>query len=402
MTATPTRAEYFQDPYPLLAARRAEDPVQWTHFFDEEAWFVTGFREADSMLRDGRFTRQPPGEPDLTAGGAPVSAKVERCLLLKRDMVLLRDPPRHTRLRRLMAKVFTSRMLVEMEPAVRRITLDLIEGMKGRRRHRLIRDFAYPLPILVVCELIGMPEEDRHAARRWSESVIGLLDFNPTPEALEKVADDFLEAMDYFVDLSRRRREEPTGDLTSALTSARDGDDQMTHEEVAANLMFMMTAGHETTMDIVASGFDLLLRDRDQLRRLAGDRALIPGAVEETLRYEPPVFMTSRWVHEDVDFGGRRMREGDFVLLAVGGAHRDPRAFEDPDRFDIARTGRTLGFGAGPHYCVGAGLARLEAEIAIELLARHLVAPELAEAPRWRETFITRGYEELAVEAEIA
>jgi cytochrome P450 len=221
-------------------------------------------------------------------------------------------------------------------------------------------------------------------------------------EELEQAADEMLHAGAYFKELIDARRRCPQDDLLSQLVLLQDRGEPVTEEEIIATCVLLLSAGHETTVNLITNGYYLLLRHPEQCEKLRVDESLLANAIEEMLRYEPPALTTSRWVSEDMKYCGRSLKKGQFIILALGGANRDPRVMPEPDRFDIARNPvKHLSFASGAHYCIGAPLARLEGQIAIGILVKHLRQPRLLEAPKWKNSIALRGFESLRIEAEI-
>jgi cytochrome P450 len=254
----------------------------------------------------------------------------------------------------------------------------------------------------VISDLIGVPQQDRHYSQAWSEAFVQFIDFHRTMEELEQAADEMLHAGAYFKELIDARRRCPQDDLLSQLVLLQDRGETVTEEEIIATCVLLLSAGHETTVNLIANGYYLLLRHPEQCEKLEKDESLLANAVEEMLRYEPPALTTSRWVSEDIEYCGCYLKKGQFIIIALGGANRDPRSMPEPDRFDIARSPvKHLSFASGAHYCIGAPLARLEGQIAIGMLAKHLRQPRLLEAPKWKNSIALRGFESLRIEAEI-
>jgi len=383
-------ADYFQDPYSVHARLRAQRPVTPVIMpGGAPVWLITGYAEARAALADPRLSKHVPGwhpEPDS--------------IFASLDLHMLNsDPPDHERLRKLVNKAFTARRVERLRPRITAIAAGLLDDMSAQRDRPevdLLASFAFPLPITVICELLGVPAADRDDFRTWSATIVS---DTSAPEVFQAHATAMLR---YFTALLAAKRDEPRDDVLSALIAARDEGDRLSENELLSMAFLLLVAGHETTVNLIASGLLALLLNPAELARLRADPALIGGAVEELLRYVNPVNnATFRCATEPVEIGGVRISRGDPVLVALSGANRDPARFGDPDRLDLGRDGAGhLAFGHGIHYCLGAPLARLEAEIAISgLLARFgsisLAVP--AASLRWRPSTLIHGLESLPV-----
>jgi cytochrome P450 len=380
-------ADYFSDPYSVHARLRAQHPVaQVIMPGGTPAWLVTGYAQARSALTDPRLHKLPEGwrpEPDS--------------LLASLDLHMLNlDPPDHDRLRKLVNKAFTARRVEQLRPRITAITAGLLDDMSTRTEVDLLASFAFPLPITVICELLGVPVADRDQFRVWSATIVT---DTPSPEVFQAHANAMTG---YFQALMAARRREPTDDLLSALISARDDTDRLSENELLSMAFLLLVAGHETTVNLIASGVLALLLNPGELARLRADRALLAAAVEELLRYVNPVNnATFRFTGEPVEIGGVPIGRGEVVLVSLSGANRDPSRYADPDRLDLGRdSGGHLAFGHGIHYCLGAPLARLEAEIAFAGLLERFGSMTLAVPPdalRWRPSTLIHGLESLPV-----
>ena len=392
-------ADYFADPYSVHARLRAQRPVTPVVMpGGPGAWLITGYAEARAALADPRLSKHMPGwhpEPDS--------------IFAALDLHMLNsDPPDHGRLRKLVNKAFTARRVERLRPRITAITAGLLEDMSAQGAQRgqgvqgghpevdLLASFAFPLPITVICELLGVPAGDRDDFRTWSATIVSNA---AAPDVFQAHATAMIR---YFRALLAAKRREPGDDLLSALIAARDEEDSLSENELVSMAFLLLVAGHETTVNLIASGVLALLLNPAELARLRTEPALIGSAVEELLRYVNPVNHTTfRCAAEPVEIGGVRIGRGDPVLVALSGANRDPARFGDPDRLDLGRDGAGhLAFGHGIHYCLGAPLARLEAEIAISgLLARFgsisLAVP--AASLRWRPSTLIHGLESLPV-----
>ena len=394
MTATrvefnPFLPEFIENPFPIYHRLRSEDPV---HESPMGFWVLTRYDDVAGMLRDARFGRKG-FDTLLQARFGEAGFDLS---------MLFRDPPDHTRLRALVSKAFTPRVVEEMRGRIQEIVDALLDRAQDVGRMDVIADLAYPLPLIVICEMLGVPTENRDLFRRWSVDIARSLDAIalPTePEVIERGTAARHALADYFRGLIAERRRRPKADLLSDLIAAEEQGDKLTEGELMATVLLLFVAGHETTVNLIGNGTLALLRHPVELRALRADPGLIGSAVEELLRYDGPVQRTGRMPNTDVALGGRTIPKGALVLGLIGAANRDPAHFPDPDRLDITRgDNRHLAFGWGIHFCLGAPLARLEAQIAILALVRRLPRLALATARlEWRRASTLRGLTALPV-----
>lgn len=317
------------------------------------------------------------------------------------------DPPDHTRLRRLVAKAFTPRVIAALEPKIRALVTELFGVFAANGRFDVVGELAYPLPVRIISELLGVPTADHEQFEGWSKLLVRGLDpamaITDADEAASIMAAQN-ELTEYFHRLIAVRRATPGDDLLSRLIAIEEQGDQLTEPELVSTCVLLLVAGHETTANLIANGILALLRHPDQLAALRAEPALINGTVEEVLRYDPPVQLTTRVVRQPTTFGtptGAVVAPTDGVLLLLlAAANRDPAVFDDPDRFDITRDAHQhLSFAAGPHFCLGAGLARLEASVALSTFADRVVEPVLdTDSLRYRPHVNLRGPERMVVE----
>lgn len=377
--------DFTANPYPYYERMRAAGPVHTirTDEFDR-AWLVVGYDEGRSVLADPRFGkdwRQLPGE----AGGDPITANM-----------LGMDPPDHTRLRKLVAREFTSRRIEALRPRVEEITSGLLDAMLPSGRADLVDAFAFPLPMTVICELIGVPDLDRSGFRKMSNGVLSPASAQEEGEAVRAMGA-------YLVELIDGKRRSPGDDLLSALIAAgHEDDDTLSPDELVGMAFLLLVAGHETTVNLISNGVRALLAHPDQLAALRADFGLLDGAIEEMLRYDGPVEnATFRFALERAEIGGRVIERGDPVLVSLAGSDRDPGRYPEPDRFDIRRdTQGHLAFGHGIHFCMGAPLARMEGRIAIRMLLERcpgLEAGPDGAATDWVPGMLIRGVRRLPV-----
>ncbi|SOD64426.1 hypothetical protein SAMN06297387_116150 [Streptomyces zhaozhouensis] len=377
------------DPYPLLASFRAASP-----YAVSDGLLVVG-RHADcsAVLRDPRMSSERDRARLAPASKGPRT----------RNFLHL-DPPDHTRLRRLVVKAFTPRVVARLEPRIRELAEGLFREAARRGRFEIVSELAYPLPLRVICELLGVPFEDRDLLEDWSgklsEALEPPLPGLVAPRATSEAARARVQFITYFRELIAQRRRSPRDDLVSHLVQVEESGDRLSESETLATCVLLINAGHETTVNLVSNGVLALLHHPDQLKLLRGDPSLAAGAVEEVLRYDAPVQLTSRVARGDGHIGSLPVLDGDTVVLLLGAANRDPEVFDAPDTFDITRPpgARHLSFSAGPHFCLGAGLARLEARIVLEMFASRVTAPSLAEnGLAYRPNLTLRGPDRLNV-----
>ncbi|MFB7707843.1 cytochrome P450 [Streptomyces sp. NPDC056105] len=381
-------AGFTADPYPVYEELRARGPVHRVRLpkpaDDGEAWLIVGHDEARAALTDPRLVKSP-----AKLGFSGLDEELIGAHLL------ITDPPHHTRLRSLVTRAFTARRVESLRPRIQHITDDLLDAMLPHGRADLVESFAFPLPLTVICELLGVPDIDRADFRRMSNEVVA-------PSDRDGEYATFVELAAYLRDLIEdKRASAPADDLLSDLirTTAEDGD-RLSPDELCAMAFILLVAGHETTVNLIAGGVRALLTHPDQLAALRADMTLLGGAVEEMLRYEGPVEnATYRFTVEDTEVGGTVVPGGSAVLVGLAAADRDPERFPEPDRFDIRRDARGhIAFGHGLHHCLGAPLARLEGQIALRSLLDR--APALAldgPADDWLPGMLIRGVRSLPV-----
>ncbi|WP_240377339.1 cytochrome P450 family protein [Bacillus piscicola] len=381
--------EFNQNPYPGLSSLRKSDPIYRTLMPNGQyAWVVTRYEDAVEVLKDQRFSKD---RTKLFDDGAGYD-------VMGKNM-LFSDLPDHKRLRSLVQKAFTPRMIEGLRGRVEEITNELIDDMEGQKEADFINAFAFPLPIIVICEMLGVPTEDRDKFREWSNT---LIEASNNPEQAMNTGQSLMAFMAYIQNWITERRKDPQDDLITDLIQAEEGGDQFTEEELCSLVFLLIVAGHETTVNLISNGLLALLEHPDQKRKLQENPELIHTAVEEFLRYDGAVmFSTDRWASETITWGDKVISQGDLVIVALGSADRDPEHFADPDVFDITREkSRHLAFGKGIHACLGAPLARLEAEIAINTVLRrlpHIKLNTTIEQLKWRPSTIIRGMEEFPV-----
>lgn len=386
--------EQRQNPYPLYHRFREQHPQ---HRSEPGLWTFTRYHDILAVLRDDRFSADPRNatvfdEFRLEEGAESPLRNAAGTVLL------FTDPPDHTVMRTLVNKAFTPRTVEKLRSHITDIVRDLLDPIALEDGMDVIGDFAYPLPALVICELMGVPVEDRDSFKGWSSDVAPILDPVSTPESLNKAMGTIAQFGMYFWALIEDRRKAPRDDFLSALIEAEENHEKLTTEQLLSLCVLIFIAGHETTQNLIGNGLLALLRNRDQLEKLRAGSPIKP-AVEELLRYDSPVQLTARSALEDIAVGDVTVPKGEEVIVLLGAGNRDPSVFPDPDRLDIAREkSQVVSFGGGAHFCLGAGLARLEGEIAFPALLERFPNLELAEDdPRYRPTFTLRGLESLKV-----
>src|SRR3954447_61004 len=391
----PLSPEFIRDPYPHYQRLREHDPMHLTPF---GAFVASRHAEASLVLRDRRFGKDYVERTIRRYGPQIMEEPVFRSMS---HWMLQQDPPDHTRLRGLVVKAFTARRVEDMRPRIQQVVDQTIDRIAGQGRMDLIEVFASRLPVTIICDMLGIPEEHREVFYSSSRDGGRLLDPVPlSPAEIEQANANNLAAQMYFQQLFELRRKNPGDDLTTQLVQAEEDGSKLSNEELTANIILLFGAGHETTVNLIGNGLLALHRNPDQLALLKAKPELITNAVEEFLRYDSSVQMTGRVALEDIEnLGGKRIPKGESVLCLLGSANHDPAAYPDrPDSLDITRPNvKPLSFGGGIHHCLGAQLARIEAEIAILTLLRRL--PDLrlndAQNPEWRSTFVLRGLKRL-------
>jgi pimeloyl-[acyl-carrier protein] synthase len=387
----PMDPAFVADPYPTYRRLLAEDPV---HHSPMGFWVLTRYEDVVAALRDPRLAKEAIAAFVAARFGAPMPAMGLS--------MLDRDPPDHTRLRSLVSKAFTPRVVDGLRPRVQQIVDGLLDGVRDAGTMDLIEEFAYPIPVNVICEMLGVPVEDHERFKGWSLDIARGLDSILLPadsDVPKRSAAARTGLADYFRELIARRRVAPRADLLSGLIAAEEAGDKLSENELLATCILLLIAGHETTVNLIGNGTLALLRHPDQLRRLRDKPALIGTAIEELLRFDGPVQRTARIPSEDVVIDGRKIHKGEMVMPFIGAADRDPAQFPDPDRLDIGRAdNRHIAFGWGIHFCLGAPLARVEGQIAINTLLQRFPRLALAtETPEFRESLTLRGLKSLPV-----
>jgi cytochrome P450 len=391
---------YRADPYPVFRRLREEQPVHKTLLGPIA---LSRYADCARMLRHpsaGSDFRKSKNFREMTAlqGLDPDSEMMNR-----RRSFLFMDPPDHTRLRGLVNKAFTPRVVEELRPRIEALVREQLDAVaaRGDGEMEVIGDLAYPLPVAIISEMLGVPSEDHERFKAWSRELARSLDPVPieSKEEMQRREQVAMEFREYFKELIAERRAAPRDDLLSGLIAAEEQGVTLSEDELLSTCILLLVAGHETTVNLIGNGMLALLRHPDQMQLLRDDPSLIRTAVEELLRFDPPVQLTGRVALADIEFGDVKLAEGETAVLLLAAANRDPEQFPDPDRLDLRREdNRHLSFGMGIHFCLGAPLARVEGQVAISEMVRRLKAPRLAtEQPDYKENITLRGLASLRV-----
>ena len=392
----PLLQEFRQNPYPIYHQFREADPVHWSEMFG--FWVCTRYDDIVAITRHSQASANPrdwerfDDYVEALGGTGPAGDMQSRWMLLK-------NPPDHTRLRKLVTKAFTPRVVENMRPHVQDIVHDLLDAGQAKGSFDIIQDLAFPLPVIVIAELIGVPTKDREYFKDWTTALARSLDPVITPEIVQTADKATEDLIAYFTTLVAERRDSPQADLLSGLIAAEEEGDKLDEDELLATAILLFAAGHETTMNLIGNGMLALFRNPDQMAKLQAEPALIKTAVEEFLRYDGSVQITARVALEDIEIGGKTIRKNQQALLLLGAANRDPAHFSDPDRLDITRQENPhLTFGHGIHHCLGAPLARVEAQIAINSMLHRMPDIHLStDQLEWRDMLTLRGLQALPV-----
>ncbi len=392
-------AEFKANPFPLLASLRAREPIFRTHLPDKTrtpVWLITRYEDVFTLLKDERFPKNrrnalTPEQLKKMPWVPPMFRPLERNML---DL----DQPDHTRLRALVHKAFTPHLVEQMRERVQTLSDELLDKASRRGEMDLINDYALPLPMTIITEILGVPTSDRDKFHKWSKAVVSL----SSPNVTIRVIPSVWMFIRYLRRFFKVRRVDPQDDLASALIQAEEAGDRLSEDELLAMVFLLLIAGHETTVNLIGSGVLALLEHPDQMEKLRCEPSLIKPAVEELLRYTAPVFMsTERYAREDITLHGVMIPRGEMTLGVIGSANRDENVFVNPDALDITREpNKHLSFGQGIHFCLGAPLARLEAQIAINTLLLRMPGLRLkvsSDSLRWRPSMILRGLDTLPV-----
>jgi cytochrome P450 len=396
MNFNPYTSEFQLDPYPTYSWLREEAPILWHP--ETCLWVISRYEDVSTLLRDRRLGRAM----NAVQSPIPPVEDLEAFQRLSAFSMFDMEPPDHTRLRRLIAQVFTPKRVEALRPQVEATSNDLLDRALALGKFDLLEDYAVPLPVQVIADLLGIPQPDRLRLRPWSAAIVAMYELSHTPEQKSQAEQAAVEFWDYLQWLAAERRRFPQDDLISALTSATDAESgaRLSENELIATCILLLNAGHEATVNGFGNGMYALFEHHKQFEMLAAapTAELVRTAVEEMLRYDSPLQLFKRWVREDLEYKGIHFQTGQQVALFFGSANRDPDRFERPDEMDITRTENPhISFGAGIHFCLGAPLARLELNTSLAALFRRAPRLRLLEAPQWRDSFVIRGLKSLQV-----
>jgi cytochrome P450 len=396
------RPETNANPFPEFARLRAEDPVHWSPAM--KAWIVTRYDDVKQVALNNRQISADRLMPFFKTNAEYQRGSIESLVRYLTHWMVFRDPPDHTRLRRLFTKAFTPTAVEDLRANIEGVVGHLIDGMEAKARRGeivdYIADFAYPLPASVIMDLLGVPRADLERVKLWSDDIALFIGTAQVAGNKYLRAEAGAKAMsDYFRTLVEARTAEPRDDMITKLVLARDDRDALSTDEIIGTAILLLFAGHETTSNLIGNGFLYSMKNRDQWERLVADETLAASAVEEWLRYDGPSGALARVAAADVELGGKTIREGQRLFAFMNSANRDPAAFDDPERFDIGRTVNPhVTFGHGIHFCLGAPLARLEAQIAGRRLTERVPRIRLSGTePEWHDSLILRGVKGLPV-----
>jgi len=403
--AGPLAPEINANPYPSYHQLRTEDPVHWSE--GRQGWFLTRYTDVWEALRDRRLSAD---RISVYANRIPEPMQETMAPIFRifSNMMLLSDPPSHTRLRSLANKAFTPRVVEAIRSHIQAIVDQSIDNVTGAGRMDVIGDLGYDLPVTVICEMLGVPPEDRPQFKKWADDLAAFLGgLRNLAEIIGPAQSSALEMTKYLKGIIGECQQNPRDDLISALVAAEEQGEVFTEEELFSMFVLLHIAGHETTTNLIGNGLLALFQNPEQMRKLKNDPSLIESAVEEFLRYHSPIQTTVRIAVEDLEIGGKRISKGQLVFTYLGAANRDPAQFPDPDRLDVTRQeNRHVALGFGPHFCLGAALGRLEGQIAISTVLRRMpqlqIEPPLSsESPLedflWRDNPVFHGLESLSV-----
>ncbi len=388
---------FIQNPYPTYQQLLADSPI----FFDKNLgmWFFARHHDVFTILRDRRFGRSIlhlMSREEL--GIPPDNPAYEPFTKIGQHSMFDKEPPEHTRLRSLVHKAFTPRRIRDMQSHIQRICDELLDQAEAKGEVDILEDFAVPLPVTVIAQLLGIPESDRHQLRPWSNAIVKLYELSHTPEQAAAAIQASQAFNDYLVSLANQRRENPQDDLITALVQVEEAGDQLTTDELVSTCVLLLNAGHEATVNVIGNGLNALFNHRDKLDTLKAHPELIPSAIEELMRFDTPLQLFRRWVLEDMTYEGIELKQGTEVALLFGSANHDPDVFEHPDQIILDRDPNPhISFGGGVHYCLGAPLARMEIQIAYAALLRRFPNLDVVETPTYHPSYVIRGLQSLTL-----
>ena len=385
-----------KDPYSRYKALRENTPIHGNA--EGPLWYLSNFEDCRTALRDPHLGKTPQDVVRPSLDGAPESLRAQRSEDAPAPSMLFLNPPDHTRLRSLVSREFTPKRIDDLRPRMDALAAPMLDGMAAAGTADVMEELAWRLPVAVIGELVGVPEEDREAFRGTVRDLVVLLEVGATPEETERGVAAGARLRIYFRELIAKKRLNPTEDLLTALIAVEEEGDRLSEEELITTMILLFAAGFETTTNLIGNGLWLLMRNPEQFQLLREKPDLMGGFIEEVLRYESPVQLNARWTFDEIEIGGFTIPAGRTVVTFLGGANRDPQRFPNPEVFDIARTdNQPLSFGFGIHHCLGAHLARAEGKAVFEaLLDRFSVIEPTEIDPPWHG-FTLRGLERLPV-----
>jgi cytochrome P450 len=386
------------NPYPLYHQLRSTDPVYW----DEAAgcWVLTGYADIVAVLRESRFSKAQGLKRIFNRFPETERVTARPVFRMFSKQMLFADAPYHTQLKGLVNKAFTPRVVERMQVHIQEIVDELLDAVQHKGQMDIIHDFAFPLPVTIIAELLGLPREEHDKFKKWSDDFLAVLGAGHHASGLmQKARQSIIQFSDYISTLQAQHHQHPKDDLLGRLFTVEEEGQRLDHKELVANSLLLLVAGHETTTNLIGNGLLALLRHPDQMKKLRDNPSLINTAVEELLRYDNPVQILWRYASEEIEIAGKQIGQGQMVNLIIAAANRDPAQFPDPDRLDLSRPeSRHAGFGFGIHFCLGSALARLEGQIAINTLLQRIPTLKLeTEALEWQENPIFRGLKSLPV-----
>ena len=390
-----TAQEVLANPYPTYRRILLEDPVYWSDFFG--GWYLMRYKDVAAAMQDRRISAK---RPPISKLPETEQKKILPLLETLSKWILFCDPPEHTRLRGLFSKAFTPSIIGSMAERIGTLVNELIDGVYERGHIDIIHDLAYPIPAIVIAQMLGVKPEDHAKIKKWSSDLARFFGMSRMKaEILTSAKQSIIEMTEYFRHIKEERRHTPQDDLMSSLIFAQEKGNSLDEDELISNCIFLTFAGHETTTNLIANGLLALLKNSNQMQKLKNDPLLITTTVEEFLRYDSPVQRQARIAVVDLEIGGKQISQGQRLFLMIGAANRDPEQFLSPDKLDITRSENPhLAFGKGTHFCLGASLGRLEAQIAINTIVRRFRNLRLdTDQIQWHENPALRGMKSMPV-----
>ena len=389
--------DFLSNPYPYYQAWLADSPT----FYDDRSgmWFFTRHQDVDAILRDRRFGRSILHLMSREELGLPEeNPDYEPFIKLGRHSMFDQEPPEHTRLRSLVHKAFTPRRIRDMQIHIQAITDDLLDTVQDKGEMDILEDFAVPLPVTVIAQLLGIPESDRHKLRPWSNAIVKLYEQSHTPQQAQEAIQAAQDFNDYLVFLAHSRRDNPQDDLITALALVEEAGDQLTTDELVSTCVLLLNAGHEATVNVIGNGLNALFCYPEKLDELQNNLEIMPSAVEELMRFDTPLQLFRRWVLQDMSYQGIELKQGMEVALMFGAANHDPQVFDHPEVLNLSRDPNPhISFGGGVHYCLGAPLARMELQIAFTTLFCRFQKMKLMQEPDYHPSYVIRGLQSLQI-----